>query len=340
MSQPRISILVLNFNGRDVLEACVQAIEAQTFRDFELILVDNGSSDGSWDLMQVRWADTHRLVSTGENLGFAEGNNVGLAAARGRDIAILNNDTVVDPRWLEELVRAADTRPEHGMFASQIRILADPDRLDTIGIALYRDGMSRGSGHGDLVAHHLEAAEVFAPSGCGALFRRELIDRVGFFATDFFAYHEDVDLGFRARLAGFSCWYVPTSIVHHHGSLTAGRYSSFKAYLVERNHLYMRVRVFPKRMLVLSPLFTFWRYALQAVALVAGKGASGGFAKEAPATGLVGILFRAYRDTFLNLPALLRQRRAIMATRKVSSREIWGWFDRFPISARDLAFRS
>jgi len=339
MADPRVSILVLNFDGREFLEACVQAVENQTYRDFELILIDNGSSDGSWEFMQARWEGQHRLVSTGKNLGFAEGNNEGLRVARGRDIVILNNDTVVDDRWLEELVRAADAFPGYGMFASQIRVLSDPGRLDTIGIALYRDGMSRGYGHGDLVTAHDTACEVFAPSGCGALFRRQLLDRVGFFARDFFAYHEDVDLGFRARLAGDRCWYVPTSVVHHHGSRTAGRYSSFKAYLVERNHLYFRVRTFPKRMLLLSPFFTFWRYLLQAVALVRGKGASGGFAREAPATGLAGILFRAYRDTLLHVPDLLRQRRAIMATRVVSSREVWSWFDRFPISARDLAFK-
>lgn len=336
---PAVSVIVLNYNGKGFLDACVASLEGQTFQDFELLLVDNASHDGSWEHMQERWADRHVLIRNEENLGYAEGNNVALRRARGRYLVVLNNDTEVDPDWLAELVKAAEEHPDYGMFSSQIRSFAQPDTLDTIGVILYRDGMSRGLGRLELAERYGEPREVFAPSGCAGFYRREMLDAVGFFEADYFAYCEDTDLGFRGQLAGFRCRYVPTARVYHHYSGTAGKYSPFKAYLVERNHLYLRMRLFPKRMLVMSPFYTLYRYVLQAYSVLSGRGAAGEFAKSAPASQLIGILLKAYLHALRHLPHLLRQRRAIARIRRVSSAEISSWFDRFPISARELSLK-
>lgn len=339
MSEPQVSVIVLNYNGKPFLDACVASLEAQTFQDFELILVDNASQDGSWDHMVAKWEDRHLLINNETNLGYAEGNNVGLRRARGRFLVVLNNDTEVAPNWLEELVNAADQYPDYGMFASQIRSYSAPEVLDTIGVILYRDGMSRGLGRLEPAARYEEPRDVFAPSGCAGFYRREMLEAVGFFEKDYFAYCEDTDLGFRGQLAGFRCRYVPTARVYHHYSATAGKYSPLKAYLVERNHLYLRVRLFPKRMLLMSPFYTLARYALQAYGVFSGKGAAGKFTESAPATDLIAILVKAYLHAFIHLPALLRQRKEIARIRRASSREISSWFDRFSISARELALK-
>lgn len=337
---PKVSIVVLNYNGEDFIRECLDSIEAQIYRDFELLVVDNASADGSWETVRD-WCERHGHVAirNAENLGYSEGNNVGIRRAKGEFVLVLNNDTVVDPDWLRELVAATEAHPDFDMFASQIRSFDRPDLLDTIGIIVYRDGMSRGLGRLEPVERYQEPREVFAPSGCAGLYRRSVLEAVGMFPADFFAYCEDMDLGMRIRLAGGRCWYVPTAVVRHHYSATAGKYSSFKAYLVERNHLYLRMRLFPLRMLLASPFYALYRYGLQAYSVLAGKGAAGEYAKSAPATGLVGILLKAYAHAVRHLPELLRQRREIRRFRRVSSAEVSAWFDRFAITARELALK-
>jgi GT2 family glycosyltransferase len=336
---PQVSVIVLNFNGRAFLDECIASLEAQIYRDFEILLVDNGSTDGSADYMRETFAQRCKLVFHDRNLGFAEGNNAALPLAAGQFIVFLNNDTKVDPEWLARLVEAAGAHPEAGSFASQIRSYDRPEILDTVGIIIYRDGMSRGLGRLQPADRYDEPLEVFAPSGCAAMYRREVLDAVGPFDPDFFAYCEDMDLGMRARLAGWSCWYVPEARVYHHYSGTAGKYSPFKAFLVERNHLWLVVKLFPLRLILASPWYAFVRYALQAYGVFSGKGAAGKFASELPAYKLVVILIRAYWSTLTRLPELIRKRRNLRKIVKVSRREILSWFDRFGISAMELALQ-
>lgn len=335
---PVASVIVLNYNGLAYLDECLASLEAQTFQDFELIMVDNASTDGSVRYLEAR-ADRFRLILNDTNLGFAEGNNVGIRAARGRYVVFLNNDTRVDARWLSELVGAAEADPQAGMFASQVRSYDHPETMDTSGIIVYRDGMSRGMGRLEPAERYAAPCEVLAPSACAALYRKEVLDAIGGFDSDFFAYCEDLDLGMRARLAGWTGWYVPTAVVYHRYSGTGGKYSSFKAFLVERNHLFVLIKLFPKRLILLSPLYTGWRYALQAYGVLAGKGASGQFAKEGSALRLAPVLLKAYAEAFLALPGLLAKRRVIQRAVRVDRREVLSWFDRFGISAAELALK-
>lgn len=340
MTAPRLSVIVLNYNGGDFLDACLDSLAAQSYRDFQLIVVDNASTDGSYERIEARRNELGYLsIRNAANLGYSEGNNVGIRAATGAYVLVLNNDTVAEPDWLEVLMREAEARPEFDMFACQIRSFAHRDTLDTIGIIVYRDGMSRGLGRLEPAAAYAEAREVFAPSGCAGLYRRSALERVGAFPAEFFAYCEDMDLGMRIRLAGGRCWYVPKAVVYHHYSATAGKYSPLKAYLVERNHLWVRLRLFPLGMLLASPFYTLWRYLLQAYGVLARKGASGQFASQAPASGLVLILLKAYLHTLLALPRLIAERRRIRRLRAVSAREVSAWFDRFGISAQELALK-
>jgi GT2 family glycosyltransferase len=337
--QPLVSVIVLNFNGKVYLDECIASLRAQSFQDFELLMVDNASSDGSAEYLKENYSGQFRLILNTANLGFAEGNNVAIREAKGKFVVFLNNDTRVEPDWLVELVKAAEAYPEAGMFASQIRSYSDPEILDTVGIIIYPDGMSRGLGRLEPASRFAEPCEVFAPSGCAGMFRKEVLDQIGPFDGDFFAYCEDMDLGMRARLAGWSCRYVPTSRVYHHYSGTAGKYSPFKAFLVERNHLWVLVKLFPLRMIAMSPWHTLCRYALQAYGVLAKKGASGQFASQMSAHHLIVILIRAYWGLLVALPALLRKRAEVKRYTRVSRREVFSWFERFGISAFELTLK-
>ncbi|HEY9720720.1 MAG TPA: glycosyltransferase family 2 protein [Oscillatoriaceae cyanobacterium] len=336
---PLVSILVLNYNGRHFLDECFDSLDAQTFQDFEVIVVDNGSTDGSVPYLQERCTGRWQLILNANNVGFAEGNNQALRQSRGRFVVFLNNDTRVDSDWLAELVAAAEAHPEAGMFACQIRSYDAPETMDTSGIIVYRDGMSRGQGRLEPAERYATPMEMFAPSCCAALYRREVLDLVGGFDREFFAYCEDLDLGMRARLAGYTCWFVPTARVYHHYSGTGGKYSPLKAFLVERNHLWILIKLFPKRMILLSPWHTFVRYALQAYGVLTGRGASGKFAGSLPAYHLLLVLIRAYWAALLALPRLLRERGEVRAYAKASRKEIETWFRRFGISAVELCLK-
>ena len=198
------SVIILNWNGRHLLEECLSSIRSQTFRDFETIVVDNGSTDGSVDWVKERWADSVSTVALPSNLGFAGGNNAGIRLARGRYVILLNNDTAVDPGWLAAMDDAVRRHPDAGMFTPKILNYYRRDEIDNTGHLIYPDGMARGR-------HRLEKddgrfdeeGEVLSPSGCAGCYRRRMLDEIGLLDDAFFAYGEDVDLGLRGRWAGW-----------------------------------------------------------------------------------------------------------------------------------------
>jgi hypothetical protein len=193
-NRPRVSVIIVNWNGKEYLPECLDSLRDQTYHDFEAVVVDNGSHDGSVDLLRKSYPWV-RLVLLETNSGFAGGNNAGLAAAdAGAYIVTLNNDTRVDRRWLEELTAAAEGSPQVGMVASRICAWDNPDQIDSLGLDICTDGMSRGSRRGaSFSALSLGKSEdVLLPSACAALYRREMIDETGFFDDDYW-------------LAGTSC---------------------------------------------------------------------------------------------------------------------------------------
>ncbi len=340
-SSPSVSVIVLNFNGRHLLAECLDALLQQTFGDREIIVVDNGSSDGSAAFVDERYGKSVRLIRSSENLGFAGGNNLGMNEAKGRYVALINNDAVADPHWLEELLRTAeDSDRAVGMWTSKVLFYDDRSRIDTAGHLIYPDGLNRGRGKNELDAGQYDRIEeVFFPSGCAALFRKDLLDTVGGFDQDFFAYGDDADLGIKARLAGWTCLFVPGSVVFHKSSATAGTYSPMKAYLVERNRVWVLVKYFPLCDILISPWYTALRLSLQAYGALTGRGAAGQFVKGGSAAGLLLVLFRAYRDALRGLPAMLRKRREFRRLVRTTPADFHSWLRRFRISAREIALR-
>jgi len=336
---PRVSIVIVNYNGGALLRECAVSVAAQTFRDVETIVVDNGSTDDSLDVARGALGAA-TIVRLDTNGGFARGNNLGIGRARGDLVLTLNNDACLAPTCLAELVAAADRHVDAGMFAPRILVSTDQSRIDSAGLLLYADGVYRARGWQELDGPRwAEETEVLFPCASVALYRRSMLDDVGLFDEDYFLYLEDGDLGMRARLRGWSCWYVPDAVAYHLKSSTAGKHSKVKAYYVERNRIFNLIKHTPLPIIVVSPLATAYRYLLQAFAALSGRGASGGFVRDYSRRELLRILVRSYASALRAAPAMWRKRRAISRSRRLSRREIYALFIRYRLPARDLAFK-
>lgn len=231
---PRVSVIVVNWNGARFLPECLTALSQQTFDNFETIVVDNGSQDDSLAILAQYPAV--QIVRSEDNLGFCGGNNLGLQTAKGDLIVLLNNDTKAEPGWLEALVTAADAHPDAGSFASKMLSYHDPSRVDSAGILLRSDAAAFDIGRGEAdSAEFDEAREVFGACAGAAMYRRCAIDDVGLFDDRYFAYLEDVDLAVRLQRAGWHCRYVPAArVLHVHGG-TSRTLSNFARYQLVRN---------------------------------------------------------------------------------------------------------
>ena len=208
------------------------------------------------------------------------------------------------------------------------------------GLLLYPDGICRPRGWEEKdLGQYDRAEEVLAPHGCAAAYRKRMLDELGGFDEEYFAYLEDLDLGMRGRLLGWSCWYVPEAVVAHRKSATAGNYSEFKAYHVERNRIWNAIKLLPRFILFISPLFTINRYLLQGYAAATHRGLSGEFVKEYSYLQLAWILIRAYAAALWRLPSMLRKRRDISRRRRLTTEEWYGLISRFKLDAIELALK-
>jgi GT2 family glycosyltransferase len=332
---PLASVIVLNWNGEALIAECVDSLLTQTYLRLEILVVDNASTDRSVSLIRERYGEKVCLIVNPANLGFAAGNNVGIAASRGAYVLLVNNDAVADPGWVEALVREAEADPRVGMCASKILTYDDPRVIDSAGLLLSRDGLGRGRGRLQRDVGAFDTPEdALLPSGCAALYRRAMLDEIGLFDEAFFMYCEDLDLGLRGRLAGWRCRFVPDAVVRHRYSASGGRYSLRKVFLVERNRVWVMVKSFPVLALALSPIWTIGRLAWQAYAGWRGQGGAGRALEGGSAWALATTVARAYLAAARGLPAMMRKRR----TGHVSLLEFWRWLRYHGVSAREVAF--
>jgi len=335
-----VSVIVVSWNGLEHLPVCLTSLLRQTLAGVEIIVVDNGSSDGSAELVQERFGAAVRLLAQSENLGYSGGLNVGLRAARGRHLMALNSDTEVAPECLAALADAADRFPDAGSLAPKILSFYDRHVIDNVGHLLYADGMTRGRGRLEPDRGQYDREEeVIVASGCAVLLRRAMLADVGLFDEALFAYCDDTDLGLRARLAGWSCRTVPRAVVYHKYSASSSAYSPLKAFLVERNRAWVAIKCLPAPLLVVSPLFTSLRLGAQAWGAFTRRGAAGHFAAEHSPLALLGVLLRAYAAALRGLPAAWRKRRAIQRGRRISTWEAIAWLRQFGMGVREIALK-
>ena len=216
-----ISVIIPSWNGKHLLETCLPSLQKQTYRDFEVIVVENGSQDGTaqWLRDYYSWV---RVLELNENQGFSGGVNRGIEIAKGSLIAVLNNDTDVDRCWLEALHDASLRNPDAGFFASKVLLMDNPNYVDTTGDAFTIAGFGFKQNWLRAAAEVATSEEyVFGASGCASMYRQVMLKRVGFFDESFFAFGEDLDLSFRAQLLGYKCLFVPQAIVLHQVRATA-----------------------------------------------------------------------------------------------------------------------
>ncbi|WP_428324972.1 glycosyltransferase family 2 protein [Nitrosopumilus sp.] len=232
-----VSIIILNYNASNLLIDCIESIMKSNYKKFEIILVDNASTDKSHIKCKEKFPNV-KLIENNKNLGYCEGNNIGIKETKGEFLVILNPDTIVDPYWLDELISAYHQNGE-GLYQPKFLTTTDQKRLMSTGnqIQLFGFGFSRGKGEKD--SNQFNQIELIGYASGTCLFSKtDLIKKLEMFDSFLFAYHDDLDLGWRASLEKINSYYVPKSIVFHPSEGFAFHWSKFKYFLLERNRLY------------------------------------------------------------------------------------------------------
>ena len=334
MLPPCVTVVIPTLTADDTLVDCVRSLEAQSRRDFEVIIVDNSGQQ----LVRRRTAAgaRARVIENTVNAGFGGAINQAFHQSSAEFLATLNDDAVADPNWVASLMAAVENRPDVGMCASKVRLFPRGN-LDSAGMLIAGDGSSRQRGHLSNPALYNQAQEVLLPSGSAALYRRKMLEEIGLFDDRFFLYCEDTDLGLRARWAGWKCLYVPAAIVDHHYSHSAGRASSLKAYYVERNRLCTVCKNFPASMLLTAPAYAAIRYFWHVTMMFAGKGAAAEYRQGGSGLALIWFVAKAHAAALARLPELLRQRREIRKTARLSTAEFRSLLRAHSISPKQVA---
>jgi GT2 family glycosyltransferase len=321
-----VTVVVPTLAADETLDACLQSLDRQTFTDFEVIVVDNSGRKA----VQPRGGRV-RVIANDQNVGFGAAFNQAFRSSNAPFIAVLNDDAIAHPEWLESLLAAVEPRPDVGMCASQV-LLADGRGLDSAGMLLCRDGSSKQRGHLESPDKFARRQEVLLPSGSAAFYRREMLEEIGLFDETFFLYCEDTDLGLRARWAAWECLYVPQAVVEHRYSHSAGPASALKAYYVERNRLFLAVKNLTLLDLFFAPFYSMARYFWHLAYAIQGRGKAAEFQGGGR---LPIIVLRAYFAFFARIPALWRERRRIK--RRLTPKQFRGVIHRFTISPRQVA---
>lgn len=321
-----VGVVVANWNRKDLLRACLESLARQSHPSYEVVVVDNGSSDGSPALVEEtakRFPVSLRLIANQENRGFCAANNQGIAATDTELIALLNNDAEAQPDWLEALERAIRQGDDIGMAASKVLVWEDPTRIDKCGHLIYPDGQNRGRGSGQTDRGQFDRlGEVLWPDGCAAMYRREMLEDIGGFDEDFFAYADDAELGLRGRWAGWRCLYAPDAVVRHHRGATLGLGSARRLTLIERNRVLLAVKLFPWSLLWANGAFLLARIVAGMAAAFRNRGEMRHYPGTAGKFTAAVALLRGTASALPRIPAMLRKRRALRGKRRLTGRQI------------------
>lgn len=309
--QKLASIILLSYNSRNDLEECIPSLTNQTYLNFEIIVVDNASTDSTPDFIRTEYPDI-KLVETGSNLGYPAGNNIGFEHAKGDYIVILNPDTVVDPNWLLQLIKPLSENPDIAITTPKILLYGRPDKINTCGNSVHFTGLDFCRGLNEPSTSFSTIEEVGAISGCSFAIRRGVFKELGGFDPDFFLYLEDVDLSLRARIAGYRIMFVPESIVYHKFELSI---TPWKLFYLERNRYILQLGNYSLKMLILlSPVFfvseivTWGHSVLHGFSFMKNK-------------------FRAYWWILTNPGKIMKKRQEVQRYRRINDKEFIKYLD-------------
>ena len=319
----KVSLVILNWNGKRFLKECLDSVFSQSYKDFEVILVDNGSTDGSVEFVKKNYPKV-KVIENEKNLGFAEGNNIGIRAAKGEYIVLLNNDTKADKDFLKELVKCAEeSRGRVGCIAAKMLFYSNPEKINSAGMFALKDGAGRDRGvfEGDSPKWNRKE-EIFGACAGAALYTRKALDDVAvngeFFDSSFFAYFEDTDLAYRLRLRGWKTIYCPSAVVLHHGKGTSRKIHDFNIYYGHANRLKIIIKDFPVGLLLRFLPWILLRQFLEFFYCTFFQ------LSLAP--------IKARLKVISELPSLLEKRRRIQSRKIVHDSELLPFFNPTPLS--------
>ncbi|MEM7739332.1 MAG: glycosyltransferase family 2 protein [Pseudomonadota bacterium] len=317
---PNVCVVIVNYNAGARLARCLQALSKQTYKDFHVLLVDNGSVDCS---VNDALASCDHLaldiehIDAGGNSGFAAANNLAASRTQSPWLAFLNPDAYAQPDWLASLMAAAESHPQADAFGSMQIDAIDESRLDGMGDVMHVAGIAYRGGFGWAVEKALPTGECFAPCAAAALYKKSVFQDLGGFDVRFFCYGEDVDLGFRLRSVGGRSIQLHDAVVLHEGSGVTGRRSDFTVYHGHRNRIWMTYKNFPGAMYWASlPLHIVFNVMMLVRAMLNGTG---------------GAYCRAMIDGYGSLSRFTEDRRAIEKARKVSALSLMKWMAWSPL---------
>lgn len=301
---PALTVAVVTYNGRELLETALSSLAAQSFRDFRVLVVDNASTDGTPAWLERNWPQAQVIVHA-DNQGVTAALNAGLRASETGLTMLLNNDMELHPDCLGELVRTLREYPQAGSATPKLLSFQDRQVLDGAGDTFNWAGVGWRRGHGERdVGQYDRPQAIFGACGGAAMYTREALRAVGLLDEDFFAFYEDVDWAFRAQLAGFECRYVPSAIAYHVGSATLGRgYTDFTRYHIWRNGIWVVLKDYPLPLLCWALPRVVARQAENLWVAVRER--------------KLGLWWRVWRDVARALPVTMRKRGAVQRTRRV-----------------------
>ena len=342
-----LAIIIVNWNGRKFLKDCLDSLESQTYKDFNVILVDNGSKDDSVSFVRKNYPHIE-IITLSENTGFAKGNNIGISKALENreieNIITLNNDTKVSADFVEKMVECAKNYPD---FASiQPKVLdAEGKIIDCVGVLVYNEMSAQNKGYGEEDNGQYEKSEeIFGVSACAALYSRKALGTTklpgnNYFDEDYFAYYEDVDLAWRMRLSGFKSYYCPEAEVFHIHSATGAKFSPFKKFYLHRNQYYNIIKNLPFRMMVKAILFMPVRYFLIIHSILVRKGsAAKTYEKSGKSASIGKIIFKGWKEIIQNLPSLIKKRKIIQGNKAVKNSEIKKWMKEYKSDFKKIIY--
>ena len=310
---PKVSIIVLNWNGKKFLKNCLDSLQKVIYSHLEIIVVDNNSKDGSQEFVKANYQKVI-LIENKENYGFAKGNNIGLEASTGDYILILNNDTIVTPNFLYSLIKDFEDNPKIACLQPQIRLSEDEQLLDGVGAFLTFTGFLYHFGYlkDRMEPKYNKRMKIFSAKGACMILRRKAIEKVGLFDEDFFIFFEETDLCFRLWLAGYSVVYEPKSVIYHLGGGDTTASNSYqyekRLYMSFRNMLCCYLKNFGTiNLLVILPIFIFFQACLAFYYLITLK------------IKLMITILKAFLWNIINIEETLRKRSIIQHEMRILS---------------------
>jgi len=334
MNKPKIGVIIINWNGKHLLEECLSSVESQDYNNFKIIFVDNGSKDGSAEFVKEKFPKVE-VAKLKKNTGFAKANNVGIHKAfedsKIEYIALLNNDAIAENNWLSEMMKVITQDEKIGSVAPKILQYYERDVIDNIGIEIRFDGGCKGrhfdeedSGQYDNIL------EIFGSGACACLYKRRMLEDIqmenDFFDSDFFAYCEEIDLDWRAKLRNWKSFTAPKSFVYHKGSETFKTYSFIKAFYTHRNRLFVMSKNFPFIFLIKGFLSFILAYFSYIKSVLMKKGYTAETSKKIGKINMINVIIKGWLSFFYFVPKMIKKRYIIQKRKLTNDKEVVKWF--------------